>query len=95
MGDMSERVSGAELLRRRLVDLGWSQTELSRRIDASTGIVSRWLAGQRKPSLEMAFRIEVAAGLPAESWVDDPTPADESGEHSALPASDAGTGTEG
>lgn len=81
---MSERVTGAELLRRRLSDLGWSQTELSKRIDVSTGIVSRWLAGERKPSLEMAFRIETAVALPAESWLDDVS-ADDTGEHVAMP----------
>lgn len=90
MCGMTERVSGAELLRRRLAELGWSQTELSKRIDVSTGIVSRWLAGERKPSLEMAFRIEAAVGLAAESWLDDAARADESGEHAAV--DDTGTG---
>lgn len=82
---MSGRRSGAEQLLERIAELGWNQLELSRRIDASTAVVSRWLAGQRKPSLEMAFRIQSATGLAADAWLEDPIDvADDSGEHGSI-----------
>jgi transcriptional regulator with XRE-family HTH domain len=86
--------SAPERLRLRLTELGWSQTDLAKAIEVSTGVVSRWLSGDRVPSLDMAFRIQKSeVALPADAWVthaanDDSRPTlavDESGEHPAAP----------
>jgi transcriptional regulator with XRE-family HTH domain len=87
---MSDDSSAAERLRARLAELGWSQLDLANAIGASPAIVSRWLSGERVPSLGMAFRIQKSeAAIPADAWV---THAEESGEHPALSSA---TGTEG
>jgi transcriptional regulator with XRE-family HTH domain len=75
----------AALLRTRLRNLGWTQLDLASAIDVSPAIVSRWLSGDRTPSLDMAFRIQRSeVGLPADAWVSHS--ADESGEHPAVEA---------
>jgi len=62
--------TAAERLRARLDELGWSQTDLAKAIDVSTTVVSRWLSGDRVPSLDMAFRIQRSeVGLLADIWV--------------------------
>lgn len=65
---MAKRLHGAELLRKRLRELGWTQAELAERIGATAGPVSRWLSGERDPSLEMACRIQQETGVPVEAW---------------------------
>ncbi len=73
----------AERLRARLRELGWTQLDLADAIGASPANVSRWLSGDRTPSLDMAFRIQRSdVGLPADAWVTHG--ADESGEHRAV-----------
>jgi transcriptional regulator with XRE-family HTH domain len=47
---------------------GWNQTRLSEEIGAASGLVSRWLRGPRRPSLEMALRLEKALGIPVGAW---------------------------
>jgi transcriptional regulator with XRE-family HTH domain len=37
-------------------------------VDPGTGLVSRWVSGERTPTLEMACRICEAIGLPVEAW---------------------------
>lgn len=86
---MGDAQSAPERLRARLRELGWTQLELASAVRASPANVSRWLSGERTPSLSMAFAIEREVGLPASSWVSHG--ADESGEHSAI----SSTGTEG
>ena len=63
--------SGAALrLQARLEELGWKPAKLAEAIDVSPGVVSRWLAGKRVPSLEMAFKIQNSeVALPAEIWL--------------------------
>lgn len=82
---MAESSPGAaERLRVRLKELGWTQLELALAIGVSGAVVSRWLSGERSPSLEMAFRIQNSAvGIPADAWIDPPD-ADESGSHTAV-----------
>lgn len=76
------------LLQARLDKLEWTQVEFAKVLGVSTGVVSRWLSGKRKPSLQMAFRIERSKiGIPAKAWVTyADVDADESGPHQALPA---------
>lgn len=57
-----------QTLEENLERRGWSQTDLAERLGVSTAAVSRWLSGERTPSLEMAFRIEELLGIPAETW---------------------------
>lgn len=67
----TEQLTAAEQLRKRLSDLEWSQSDLAERLDVSTAVVSRWLSGERTPSLEMAFRIQHSEiGLLAEIWLE-------------------------
>ena len=62
------RPSAAEILRAHLDERGWSQARLGKEITVSTAVVSRWLSGDRSPSLEMACRIEAALGIPVATW---------------------------
>lgn len=89
--------TAVERLRARLVVLGWSQTDLARAIDVSPTVVSRWLSGDRVPSLDMAFRIQRSeVELPADIWVatsssdsSSSLDSDESGETPAVSSADA------
>lgn len=62
------RVTAAERLRLRLEEKGWSRLRLCEAVDVSPAVVSRWLSGDRTPSLEMACRLEAALGIPVEAW---------------------------
>lgn len=69
MGD--PKACAPEQLRSRLRVLGWTQLELASAVGASPANVSRWLSGERTPSLDMAFAIERSeVALPASIWVD-------------------------
>ncbi|MCR9236181.1 MAG: helix-turn-helix domain-containing protein [Alphaproteobacteria bacterium] len=50
------------------------QLDVSRQLGVSQAYLSQLLSGQRRPSLELAVRIEQMTGgtVPASSWVDDP-----------------------
>jgi transcriptional regulator with XRE-family HTH domain len=63
-----QHVTAIERLRGRLEEKGWSQSRLGEEISVSSAVVSRWLSGDRTPSLEMACRIENALGIPVEAW---------------------------
>ena len=43
---------------RRLEELGWSQAELERHIDVSSGMVSHWKVGRRAPSEESRRKLD-------------------------------------
>lgn len=60
---------GSLLLEAKLYELGLTQADLSKRIGVSTGAVSRWLSGDRRPTLALAFRMESELGIPAELWI--------------------------
>ena len=93
MSGMGDSQSTVERLRSRLKELGWTQVELAEAVRASTANVSRWLSGDRTPSLRMAFRIQRSAvGIPADAWIThDEDEADESGEMSAVDPTQTGT----
>lgn len=63
------RCHGPDLLRARIDVLGWSQSEFARRLGVTTGVVSRWLSGERGPKLGMAIRVQRLVGIPVEAWV--------------------------
>ncbi len=82
---MDETTAGR--LRARLTKLEWTQSDLARELGVSTAVVSRWLSGERTPSLDMAFRIQNSKiAIPAEAWVTH-ADADESGPYPAAIAS--------
>lgn len=58
-----------EQLSTRLDEIGLSRTDLSVRLEVSTAAISRWISGERTPSLEKAFLLERELGIPAESWL--------------------------
>lgn len=60
----------AEWLRAAAEAKGWNQTELSVQLGVSTGVVSRWLKGQRVPNWGSAIKIEKHLGIPARVWLD-------------------------
>lgn len=67
---MTDAQSAPERLRARLRELGWTQLELAHAVGASPANVSRWLSGERTPSLDMAFRIQRSeVGIPADAWL--------------------------
>ena len=72
-----------DLLRAAIVDRGWTQNELARRLGTDSAVVSRWMTGQRKPGLGLAMRIETLLGVSSGLWLET---ADESG---SLPVVDA------
>jgi transcriptional regulator with XRE-family HTH domain len=85
-------VPAAERLRSRLREIGWTQLGLAEAVGSSPANVSRWLSGERTPSLAMAFRIQNSeVGIPADAWL--ALGADESDEHPAV--DDGATGMEG
>lgn len=61
--------NGSLLLEAKLGELGVTQADLSKRLGVSTGAVSRWISGDRRPTLAMAFRMENELGIPAELWI--------------------------
>ncbi len=88
---MPEVTPAAERLRERLNKLEWSQLDLANAIGVSPGVVSRWLSGERAPSLEMAFRVQRSkVAIPADAWITHD--ADESGEHQAIVPTSSKTG---
>ncbi len=73
MADEGRRPAAAVELDARLTELGWNQTDLAKRIGVSPAVVSRWVSGERTPSLEMAFRIQNSeVGMQAERWLEAP-----------------------
>lgn len=83
-------VSAHARLRARLEKLEWSQNDLAHAIGVAPSVVSRWVRGDRAPSLEMAFRIERSKiGIEAEAWIHH-AEADESGPHAAVPSTKTG-----
>jgi transcriptional regulator with XRE-family HTH domain len=73
---MAKRLTGAERLRASMAANGWSQGELAGRLRVPQATVSRWLSGERKPTLEMLDRIREVTGIPFEAWLDKRTGSD-------------------
>lgn len=67
---MRKRARAISLLRARILRLGWSQNELARRLGTDSAMVSRWLTGQRCPSLDMGLKIEQITGIRCSDWVE-------------------------
>lgn len=66
------RVSAAETLRLLIDERGWTQERFSKVVLVSQALVSRWLSGARRPSLEKAILIERALDIPVSAWRPDP-----------------------
>ncbi len=63
-----------ELLRLKLVDLGWSQNELARQLGWSSGRVSEVLNGRRELTVAMVRSLSATLDLPAGLLLGDPLP---------------------
>ncbi len=57
---------GAVRMKAALVDRGWTQNELARRLGTSSGLMSRWLNGDRTPDRSSAVQIEKLLGIKPE-----------------------------
>lgn len=62
-------------LKRYLVSSGTRQSALAARLEITRGYMSELVAGQKLPSLVLAFRIEreTAGMVPAIAWLGEPT----------------------
>jgi transcriptional regulator with XRE-family HTH domain len=64
---------GARLLWQTMEARGWTQVELAAELEVDSGLVSRWLYGERVPGREMALRIEEKLGIDPKFWGQKPT----------------------
>jgi transcriptional regulator with XRE-family HTH domain len=62
---------GARQLWLLLEARGWSQTRLMSEL-GTTGLVPGWLYGDKKPSLDNAFRLKALFGIEPELWARPP-----------------------
>lgn len=67
---------GQQALRRHLAAAGLSHGELARRLGCSRAAVEALVNGRREPGLALAFAIQRACGVPAESWLEHWEPED-------------------
>ena len=69
---MSKRKTneGALALRRVMRKRGLSQGDVRRATDVTPGVVSRWLTGERCPSLASAIRLRDAYRIKLELWLE-------------------------
>ena len=65
----SRRLVGGELLAAVLEERALSRSTLCTKLDINESAVSRWISGERTPSLEMAHRLERELGIPTEAWL--------------------------
>lgn len=49
-----------------------SRLELCERIGADPSQVSRWVSGERAPSLRYASKLQKELGIPIDAWLDVP-----------------------
>lgn len=62
------RQTAIDQLQRALKDRGWTQVVAARELDTQQPTLSQILSGRRRPSPELAFRIEAALGVDARLW---------------------------
>lgn len=59
---------GAQLLALALQARGLSQNRANKLLGTASGMMARWLYGDRRPSLAMAVRCLELFGIPVEAW---------------------------
>lgn len=64
---------GTRLLWLRVIELGWTQKDLTDRFRLASGIANRTLFGDRTVSLPEAIRYRDELGIPIEAWDAKPT----------------------
>lgn len=70
MADPSRKhTAGRRDLLKALARKGWSQQDLCRKLGVEPGIVSRWVTGDRTPSLESAIELERVLGIKPKRWI--------------------------
>jgi transcriptional regulator with XRE-family HTH domain len=67
-------MSAHEQLKSILADQGLTQSDLARRVGVDPSAICKIFLRESRPSLLLAFAIQRAVGLPAESWVADELP---------------------
>ena len=65
---------GAALLVEKKRELDLSAAEIGRKVGVQRHVVSRWLSGQRRASLEYAVKIETLYGIPVRAWSEEEPP---------------------
>jgi transcriptional regulator with XRE-family HTH domain len=68
--DMSNQ-TGAALLAAAIDSMGLGVREAARIASVDCGAMSRWIRGQRGPSVSAACRLRDAFGVPVDAWRDD------------------------
>lgn len=61
---------GAQLLGKALARRKLSQQALEELLGVSSGIVSKWLAGKRRPSLACSIRLRDELGISPGAWLE-------------------------
>lgn len=64
------RLTVGEQMVRRLAERELTRDDLCRILGVTPGAVSRWISGQRTPTMRMAFRIRRELGIPVEAWLE-------------------------
>lgn len=59
---------GAKALWAWLQSKAWSQAELAREMGITSGLVNKWLHGDRVPGLDYAHALERLTGIATERW---------------------------
>lgn len=63
---------GSQLLAAELEKRDWSQGDLQRKLGVASGLIGRWLHGEKRPGAVWASKIEEAVGIPASAWGREP-----------------------
>lgn len=71
---------GAQLLKERFL----TQAEVARRVGVSKQVVSRWVAGEKRPDPERRALLEKEFGIPVEAWLEPDERTDERHEFAAV-----------
>lgn len=60
--------TGASALEAKIVEKGLTSYALAKQLGVGLSVVSRWLHGQRTPSLPAALALQELLGLPVTVW---------------------------
>lgn len=62
---------GVPLLKAAMAREGLSNADLERAVDAEgSGLITRWLKGDRRPGLQHAVKLRDLLAIPVDSWLD-------------------------
>ncbi len=55
-----------------MIERGLSQADIRAMLRVSSGVIARWLHGERRPSVDQIVQIEKQFGIPAAAWTEVP-----------------------